>query len=137
MIDMKIEFNDDKIVIYYYDRLLDINNINILNNEIKKLIIKLIKKYHISLGYYKVTIYNNEYYGNILEIKKIYENNYQETIDLKIIIFKDVTMYFEFDDIYFDLNNKSIFYKNGKYYINIDKNINIIDYLEYGRVIHS
>ena len=46
-------------------------------------------------------------------------------------------MYFEFDDIYFDLNNKSIFYKNGKYYINIDKNINIIDYLEYGRVIHS
>lgn len=137
MIDMKIEFNDDKIVIYYYDKKLNINDINNLNNEIKKLIIKLIKKYHISLGYYKVTIYNNEYYGNILEIKKIYENNYQETIDLKIVVFKDVTMYFEFDDNYFDLANKNIFYKNGKYYININKNINIIDYLEYGRVIYS
>ena len=137
MIDMKIKYLDNKIIVYLPGNRLTINNIEELNKEIKNIIIKLIKRYNIDFyGYSKVTIYNNEYYGNILEIEKIYQT-YQKNIDLKIIIYRFITMYLEFDDYLFLDRPKDLIIKDGKYYIKIDKNLNLLKYIEYGKVIYD
>ena len=137
MIDMKIKYLDNKIIVYLPGNRLTINNIEELNKEIKNIIIKLIKRYNIDFyGYSKVTIYNNEYYGNILEIEKIYQT-YQKIIDLKIIIYRFITMYLEFDDYLFFDRPKDLIIKDGKYYLKIDKNLNLLKYIEYGKVIYD
>ena len=137
MIDMKIKYLDNKIIVYLPGNRLTINNIEELNKEIKNIIIKLIKRYNIDFyGYSKVTIYNNEYYGNILEIEKIYQT-YQKNIDLKIIIYRFITMYLEFDDYLFLDRPKDLIIKDGKYYLKIDKNLNLLKYIEYGKVIYD
>lgn len=137
MISMKIEFMVDRIVVYLYQHKLDFNDLNNLNNEIKKIFVKLMKKYQISfLGYSKVSIYNNDKYGNILEIEKIYDNREFNisTIDLKIIVYKDVVMYLEFDDYLFSRKPKGLKIMDGKYYININDINNIVEYIEYGKI---
>ena len=136
---MKLEFQEEKIIIYLTYEKLNIDNIEKLNKDIKKLFIKLIKKYELDLyGYSKVTIYNNEYYGNVLEIEKIYNSDFNKNIiDLKVLLYKNVPMDLEFDDYNFDKKIDNIIIKNGKYYLNIDKTINIIKYIEYGKVNYS
>ena len=69
---MKVLKEDGKILIYLYGDQIDIDNLNELNDKIRKLFIKLIKRYHISLfGYNIVTIYHNSNYGLIIEIEKM------------------------------------------------------------------
>ena len=134
---MKIECTDNKIIIYLHRYKLNIDNIEELNKSIKNIFIKLFKVYKLPiLGYSKVYIYQNDKYGSILEIEKIYNNDYNlDIIDLKLIIFKDVPMYLEFDDYYFI--NKQMFIKNNKYYLNINNINDLWKYLEFGKVIYD
>ena len=137
MIGMKIEFTDNKIIVYLYQYTLNFNDLNILNKEIKQVFMKLVKKYKINFfGYSEVRIYNNDKYGNILEIEKIYDNNEFNinTIDLKIIVYKNVPMYLEFNNFYFTKMPKHLIIKDNKYYIDINNIKNIIKYVEYGRI---
>ena len=133
---MKVEFSIDKVIIYLYQYNLSINNIDILSKEIKNIFASLIKKYNIDFfGYLKVNIYNNSKYGNIIEINKIIDNNlYSNIIDLKITVYKDYPMYFEFDNYYDDILPIKTINKEGKYLININKVENILKYIEYGKI---
>lgn len=134
---MKIECKDDKIIIYLYRYYLDLDNIEKLNKEIRNLFVKLIKTYKLKLfGYHKVHLYHNKKYGNVLEIDKIYEDEFHsEIIDLKIIIHDDTKFFIEFDDWYF--KEARFNEKNGKYYLNIDNIDNLYPYLEFGKLIYS
>ena len=137
MIGMKIEFTDNIIIVYLYQYTLNFNDLNVLNKEIKQVFMKLMKKYKINFfGYSEVCIYNNDKYGNILEIEKIYDNSEfnMNTIDLKIIVYKNVPMYLEFNDFYFTKIPKHLIIKDNKYYIDISSIKNIIKYIEYGRI---
>ena len=137
MISMKIEFNNDKIIIYLYQIKLNFDNLNTLNSDIKKILIKLIDKYNVNLfGYSKVNIYHNNKYGSILEIEKIYNNDEfnVSTIDLRIIVYRNVPMFLEFDDFYFVKKPKHLIMKNNKYYIDINDINNIIKYIEFGKI---
>ena len=131
---MKIDFSSEKIIIYLYQYQLNTNN---LYDEIRNIIIKLIKKYKINFyGYSVVSIYNNDKYGSILEIENIYESNEYNlnNIDLRINIYKNVTMYLEFDDIFFNDIKKHLIVKKNKYYIDIKNIDNLLEYIEYGRI---
>ena len=137
MINMKIELTFNKVIIYLYQHKLNFDNLTDLNNEIKKIIIKIISKYQLDFsGYSKVSIYNNDKYGSILEIEKIYNLNYSSNINLKIIVYKNVPLYLEFDNLYFDELINKLKIKNNKYYISVDDIDNIIKYIEYGRVYY-
>ena len=133
---MKVEFGIDKVIIYLYQYKLSINNIDILSKEIKNIFTSLIKKYNIDFfGYLKVNIYNNLKYGNIIEIEKIVDNSlYSNIIDLKITVYKDYPMYFEFDSYYDDILPIKTINKKGKYLININNIENILKYIEYGKI---
>ena len=133
---MKVEFKNEKIIVYLYNYDIDINNIDEINDWIKKLFIKLIKRYKLDFyGYNIVSVYHNKKYGLVLETTKLYQIYHSSVIDLKIIIYKDVEMYLEFDDYYFLNQPKHLFMKNNKYYLNINNIKNISKYIEYGKLI--
>ena len=133
---MKVENINNKIIVYLFDNTIDISNINELNNKIKSIFIKLMKRYNYDFfGCNKVNVYHNKYYGLILEVEKLSNmvfNSY--AIDLKITIYKDVLMYLEFDDYYFLDNIKSLNYHNGKYYLKINNQLDYNKYLEFAKI---
>ena len=136
--NMKIECFENKIIIYLYKNKLCLDNIDILNKEIKNLFIKLIKICNFDFfGLSKVNIYNNDVYGNIIEIDKIYKSDFNlDIIDLKLIVHKNIDFYLEIDNnLYIDV--KEDFYKNDKYYININRFDNLLKYIEYGKIIYK
>ena len=139
MIDMKVEFEVNKVIVYLYENSLNIDNITLLNKDIKNLFIKLIKRYNLDFfGYSKVTIYNNYKYGNVLEIEKIYYDEFNShTIDLKVVVYRNVLMYLEFDDYCFTKKIDKIICKDNKYLLNIDDIDNIMEYIEYGRINYN
>ncbi len=134
---MKIDYRDDKWIIYLYQYKLTIDDTNELNREIKNIFIKLIKMYYIDfLGFYMVHIYENKKYGFILEIYKIYENDFN-IIDLKLVIHKDVPFYLEMDDYLFDYKLNNLFVMNNKYYIDIKYLEKLVFYMEYGKLVYN
>ena len=135
---MKIETAMGKVIIYLYKIKLTINSIDVLNKEIKNLFIALIKRYGFNFfGYSKVIIYHNKKYGSVLEIEKIYESLNSNIIDLKIIVYKNVPMYLEFDDFHFPNIPKNLIIKNDKYYLNVNDINNIIEYIEYAKINYN
>lgn len=134
---MKIECIDNKIIVYLYKYKLSFDNIEKLNNEIKSIFIKLIKKYHFDFfGYSKVDIYENKKYGSILEINKIYNSDFNiEIIDLKLSVHRNMPFYLKIDD-YFSFMSRKITVKEDKFYININDIDNILEYIEYGKIIY-
>ena len=138
MISMKIECKDDKVIIYLYQYQLDFDNKDKLNREVKNIFIKLIKKYKMDFfGYSLVHIYENNKYGVIMEISSIYKNEFNvDIIDLKLIIHKNIPFYLELDDYMFDYP-VDYFVENSKYYINIKDIDNIIQYIEYGKIVYK
>lgn len=136
MIVMKIENVDNKIIVYLFNEFIDINDIDSLNKKIKDIFIKIMKHGNYNLfGYSKVSVYHNSNYGIILEVEKIYNSEYNyQTIDLKIIIYKNSPMYLEFDDYYFITKPRDLIINDNKYYLEINNNIDITKYVEFGKI---
>ena len=136
---MKMECVDKKTIVYLYQTKLDYHNLEELNKQIKSLFIKLMKVYKIDFfGYNKVSIYENKKYGSILEIEKIYNNEFNfDIIDLKLIVHRDMPFFLEFDDYVFDIFLDKIIIRNNKYYLNIDDIDNIYNYLEFGKIVYK
>ena len=135
MINMKIENMDGKIVIYLYNEEVDINDLDRLKKKIKDLFVKIMERGNYDFfGYNKVSIYHNEFYGIILEVEKIYNSDFNyHTIDLKIVIYKNIPMYFVFDD-YYEFEKNEVKILHNMYYLEINDKINIYKYIEYGRI---
>ena len=134
MINMKIENVDGKTIVYLYDEIIDIDDISNLNKKIKDVFIRIMKRGNYDFyGYSKVSVYHNDNYGIILEVEKIYNSDNYQIIDLKIIVYKYVPMYLEFDDYYDFFNDKEII-SNSKYYLKINDKLDIYKYIEYGRI---
>ena len=95
---MKIEVIDNKIIVYLFNGNINVNDILELNNKIKDIFLRIMKKSNYDFfGYNKVDVYCNENYGTVLEVERIGNNefNYQR-IDLKIVVYKNAVMLFEF-----------------------------------------
>ena len=138
MISMKIESKDEKLVVYLYRYHLTIDDIDKLNREIKNIFIKLIKYYHLDFfGYSKVSVYYNKYYGSVLEIEKIYNNEFnREIIDLKLLIYNNTKFFLEFEDYPFSKEMPFV-YENNKFYVDLENIDNIYKYIEFGKVIYD
>lgn len=139
MISMKVEFDNNKIIVYLYQCFFDYHDIDKLNSEIKKIIIKLIKRYNLEFfGYNIVHLYHNKYYGSVLEIENIYYSDFNiNVIDLKLIIHHDNPFYLEMNDYYEDIENKKIIFFKGKFYYNLENVDNILKIIEFGKIIYK
>lgn len=113
---MKVVSSDDKITVYTVIK----EDIDI-NEYIKNLILKLRKRYRISImGFYQINIYKNSKVGSIIDLIKEDDMDYfNDLVDLKVKIYDDSNIYFCFNDYFLNIK-KNFKLLNNKYYINID-----------------
>lgn len=135
---MKIKFEDELLIIYLYNTKLDLKEISNLTKDIKKILVKVVRNYQIVLsGIYQVIIYENKYYGYVLELLQIKEFDYSDFIDLKIEIKSNQDFYFIVENYDFLEDLANVYYKNGSYFVKIDENFNINNKIEYGEIVYK
>jgi hypothetical protein len=129
---MKIEkISDTDYKIYYYRSIDD----KYLYDEVKE-IIKSIQKRLKLKGFYKViVIYKN--IGLFLELQRIEDSLYRNTLDLKIEIV-DSDVYYKTTDYFIIRDLSSIKYKDGLYYCKVDESFDgILEKVEFGDFIFN
>ena len=136
---MKVVINDDFIVLClnrFYIKSIDFNDKEILQNYIKKLLLKLQDKYSLEfIGYYNITIYVDKNYGVIIEVKKEqleYLDYFGSTLEINTRILEDSFLY-EVSSVDFS-DNYLIYTLNGKIYIRIKK---IISNVQMGTILEK
>ena len=136
---MKINVDDDVIIVYLINTIFSNYEKKELINEIRKIFIRLIKYYHFKLkGIFDVNLYYHIKYGTILEIIKKDELLFsKDYIDIKLNIYKDSNFYFKTNDYYSINKYKNIYYDKKYFYININNIDNIINIIEYGTIIYK
>ena len=133
---MKIVSSDDKTTIYIYRNEI-IDNIN---DYMKKLILRLKRKYHIDIyGFYKVNVYKNNKIGMIIDLLKEDDIDFfTDLVDLKIKVYEDSSMYLKFNDYFFE-EKKSIYVINNNYYVDINKlsKKELLSMIEFCKIIYG
>ena len=114
---MKIVSSEDKIIIFLYKN----ESITDINDYMKKLILKLKRKYRINIcGFYSVTIYKNDKMGMIMELLKDDDIDlFTDLVDLKIKVYENSDVFLKFDD-YFLCGKKKFYTFNNSFYIDIN-----------------
>ena len=129
---MKIVVNNDDFIIYKVGKCFDIKSLDkeYLEEEIKKVLLLVKKRLSKSIsGFYNVVLYNNIYYGYILEVNKESDLDFfQELIDINLKIVNNAEMYLKFND-YFLINKYNVFKYLDNYYISI-KDIKLNDLIK-------
>lgn len=147
---MKVEFIDDQTFYIYLNKYylpnLELENKKSVEEYFKKVFINLKNNYHLDIyGYYNIRVYANKHYGIIIDVFKL-NNDYFKSpgnkIDMKIMIDSDNPFLYEIDDCFFAFSHsdsvKSIYYKDNKYYLELEDEIDNTFYLsllEHGRII--
>lgn len=137
---MKIEVIDKNSVFIF------INSEYLKNSDLssKEEIVKIVKdlvirfKNRLSLhGFYKVKVFVNKRVGLFLDIDKLEDIEFANTVDLRVIAYLDDKVFFESED--FDILPKEsmIYYFNNKFYCNVDDIPNIIKIADFGRFLYG
>lgn len=104
-----------------------------LIEEVKNIILKYRVKLRLK-GFYKVKVFVNEKVGLFIEMCKIDELEYSNTLDLRILVFYDEDVYFETDDYFVLEGCEKIRFYNNKFYCDV-KNVSILGVVEFGSFI--
>lgn len=134
MIILKIEVIDENSLVIYYSLIFD-NILEYKTEDIKSfiqmLVIRLRKNYHLDLkGYYHLNVYINKI--AILEFERI--DDYEDEIDLNIIIHTNTPVLVELED-YFLFPGRKYYYQE-KYYLPIEQ-IQYEKYIEFIKFIYG
>lgn len=122
---MKIEKinNTDYRIYYYKDRIYE-------NSDIKELIKKIQNRLKLE-GFYKVKVIKKKI-GLFLELKRLENSFYNNTLDLKIEIV-DSDVYYKTTDYFVIKDLHDISYKDGIYYCIVDESFDgILEKVEFG-----
>jgi hypothetical protein len=149
---MKIEYlNDYNFYIYLnknYISDLEIKNRECVEKYFKKMFLNLKNNHHLDIyGYYNIKVYVNNNYGLIIDVLKL-SNDYfkmpSNKVDMKIMIDYDSIFLYELDDYFFidkyKDNIKNIYYKDGKYYVELNDDVDELFYfnlLEHSNIIFN
>ena len=116
--------SDNQLMIYINNQYfvsLDWNNKEEITKNVKNLILKLNRIYHLELsGFYKMTIYLNKKVGMMIELSKLEDFGIEiKTIDLRITIYLNSEIWIAVKDWDMVKTSPIIYYHNGYYYSDI------------------
>lgn len=134
---MKIKIDNDLIIIYLYNIKLNFDNLEVLKTNIKDLLVNIHNRKINLNGMYEVVIYENNYYGYILEIKNIKEFTYGDFVDLKLELKRNQEFYLVFDNYNYIEDLKEVFYKNNQFFVNIKNVLNVNKKIELCDIVYK
>jgi len=138
---MKIEYVDEYNFYIYLNKCylpeLELDNKPCVEDYFKKIFINLKNNHHLDIyGYYNIRVYANKQYGLIIDVFKLSNDYFKmpgNKVDMKIMIDSDNKFLYEIDDYFFsDIykdNVKNIYFKEGKYYLEMNDAIDEKFYL--------
>ena len=140
---LKIETVDERIIIYLRkDKInnIDFNNLDILEQYFKELVIKLNDIYNIKIeGFYNIRVYIDDLYGIVLEFEaEDIDYCLTNEIEMRISLFYEKFLY-EIND-FINIKNTKIIKKGFKYYLECHNNIeynNYLTILENSKIIYK
>ncbi len=106
-----------------------------LIDEVKNIILKYRVKLKLK-GFYKVKVFVNELVGLFIELCKIDELEYSNTLDLRILVFYDEDVYFETDDYFVLEGCREIRFYNNKFYCDVN-DVSVLKVVEFGNFIYG
>ena len=121
----------------YYVADLELNDKQCVEEYFKKVFINLKNNYHLDIyGYYNIRVYANKQYGIIIDVFKLSNDYFKmpgNKVDMKIMIDSDNKFLYEITD-YFLIESyknciKNIYYKDEKYYLELDDTVDDVFYL--------
>jgi hypothetical protein len=149
---MKVKYlSNDNFVVYlnkHYIKDLDIDDKKSIEAYFKKIFVNLKNNHNVNInGYYNIKVYINNRYGLVIDAYRLnneYFKLYGNKVDMKITIDTNNRFLYEIED-YFLIdklknNINEIYYKDDKYYIEINESIDDRNYnflLENSIIIYS
>ena len=129
---MKISrVNSSELKIYIYDSSVCDET---FFEDIHSLMKKIQKRYSLK-GFYKVIVCKKSC-GIFLDIKKIDDSFYKNTLDLKIEVYPEMDVYFKTDDYFLICSCNNIWYYDKFYYVLVDDCFDkILEKVEFGDFI--
>lgn len=139
---MKVEIiNDEDIDIYinsYHLQGIDYNAKEDLLDRIKDLILKTNDRYRLNLcGFYKIKVYLNFRIGMFLNIIKIDDNEFNNEVDFRIVLYEDEKFFLETEEYEIIDSITTKYYYNNRFYIDLDNLDDFTKYIDMGRIIYG
>jgi len=135
---MKIKVEDELLIIYLYNKKMNLDILDEVTKSIKELLVKIIRYHNFPLsGIYEVIIYENNNYGYVLEIKQIKEFEYSDFIDLKLIIKKNQPFYLVVNNYNYVDDCRNVYYKNNLFFVNVEDVSNVNSKIELGEIFYK
>ncbi len=136
---MKVCFQEDILYIYEYQDTKNYQNQENLEENLKELFLTLKETYHIKLGgFFNVSIYTDEDFGNIIKLEKEeIESYFDDIIDMQIKVKTEHEFLFEMEEN-IPFSQFDIYQYLGKFYGKKKKKLSFIEYgklLEYSTLI--
>lgn len=120
-----------------YLRKIDLDNRDSIVKCVKDILCRLKIRLGLS-GFYKVKVFPHNKIGLFLEVIKLDESEYSNSLDLRVVVYMDERFYFETADYFIieKFNDKR--YMDGMFYCQVDENIDdIYAMVEFGRFIYG
>lgn len=133
---MKIDFINNTYIVYLnkYNIIdFDFNNTNILEDNLRNLLMRLKKYYKLDIrGYYNIDIYIDNYYGVILEISEDenYYDYFSDTVSIRMKKNKTIFKYEVEDTSYISIDKFKISNIKDKICLEIIDTLDEKEYLE-------
>ena len=113
--------------------------------SVKEDIVKVVKEIIFKLrgrlglrGFYKIKVFPQKIIGIFLEVIKLDETEFSNSLDLRIITYMDEKFYFETDDYFKIANCNDKRYIDGHFYCVVDDNFDLVlEKVEFGRFIYG
>jgi len=122
----KISSTDYKV--YIYSRSFDENEIT---EDVRDVVLKLKRKLKLR-GFYKIVVCLKEL-GMFLQIIKIEDSYYKDSLDLRIVLKDDIDIYFKSMDYFAIDDSEKIIYYDGYFYALVEDSFDkIIEKVEFG-----
>lgn len=140
---MKINFDDNKIIIYLFKNNIkkeDFNDLKYIEEYFRNIFIRLKQIYNIEInGFYNINVYIDNIFGIVLELIEEnieYIDYYDDVIDMKLELHENEFLYHINDVTNIDKSN-IIYNYNNKYYLKIKNKNELYKILEYTSVVYK
>ena len=125
---MKVCMEDDIMIVYYFEKQIDFQDKEKIEDLLKEIFLKIKNKYQINFdGYYQILLYVDPFYGSVFEVKhEDFEYFFDQTIDMHITVNKPESFLYQVDS---KPNLKGILYESmGNLYFELKEKPDFIDF---------